>query len=255
MNICDTFQYLARQTWNGLEIGRGLRHQLLEETLTDVNLLHLKYHHPEVQTYSFTKHAEGKNGADWEWWFYDFSGRFIGLRVQAKVLDFRTRSFNQLYYHKDKSSLSQCDKLILKAKSDPLHPLLPFYILYLEDPYLPDLINHPSISDRRIFGCSVVSAYHIRNLKPIISNSLADWQSKLVPWSTLVCDSRKRGFMDTQSMLEDIQERFAFPQAASYLQSPPEYVRQLIESDGQLDNIKSLPDLAGLVTVRLTGAE
>jgi len=256
MNICDTFQNLARQTWINLEYGRNAGHQLLEETITDINLLHLKLQHPEVITVSFNKSEEGKNGADWEWWFYDFSGNWVGFRIQAKVLDFRTRGFNQLYYHKDKSSLSQCDKLIVNAKLDPKHPRLPFYVLYLEDDILPDLTVHPTVTDIRTFGCSVVSAYQIKDLKSTKTTNLSDWDAELLPWKNLVCDSRERPFMDVSTMLEVIKERFGFQDikgGTDYLQSsPPPYVLQIMNSDGNYSNLEGrVPNLAGVTIVRI----
>jgi hypothetical protein len=256
MNICETFQTLAYQTWHNLAMGRRVGHQLLEETLTDINLLHLKYHHPEILTVNFNKLEEGSNGADWEWWFYDVSGNWIGLRVQAKVLDFKKEQFKQLYYRKDGSTPAQCDLLIVNAKADPAHPCIPLYLLYLQSERYPDLADHTSVKHQAAFGCSVVSAYAIRDFKSTKSRSLKDWQTELKPWETLVCEKETRPFMNVEDMLETIKERFGVRETTKqfdYLQqSPPDYVRQLLNSEGNFANLENTPpDMAGVVIVKI----
>ncbi|AZC00460.1 hypothetical protein DKE52_008150 [Acinetobacter pittii] len=75
---------------------------MLEESITDSLMVELKLRHPyDVFTTTFTRHEEGKNGADWEWWFVDSTGRKgIGFRVQAKIINFESNSFKQLHYIK-----------------------------------------------------------------------------------------------------------------------------------------------------------
>ena len=63
-----------------------------EETITEYNLLEIVRRNPRnVYLKTFTKHAEAKNGADWEW---HIIGRKLTLkmRVQAK----RVRQDNSL---------------------------------------------------------------------------------------------------------------------------------------------------------------
>lgn len=71
-NLCNTFQQLAIDTWKLLQESRSASYQVKEETITDINMLRLKrMHSHQVRTITFTKHEEGLNGADWEWWFHN----------------------------------------------------------------------------------------------------------------------------------------------------------------------------------------
>ena len=99
MTLCKTFKRRSLSTWNLLSKGRRIGTQLLEETLTDINLLELKLSHPsEVITTTFTKPKEGTTGADWEWWFTGSSGYWLGFRVQAKIIELQSSVFEHLHY-------------------------------------------------------------------------------------------------------------------------------------------------------------
>lgn len=180
MDICQSFKALAQKTWDMLETSRSVSYPMQEETFTDLHLLHLKQHHPEVRIVKFTKPQEGVNGADWEWWLKLWDGSWVGYRIQAKVIDVRSEAFEHLYYRKDKSSVSQCDKLISAAKTDKKNPCIPLYLLYLHTPDHLATINSQ-------YGCSLVSAYKIRTAKGVKSNALADWYTDITPWHELVC--------------------------------------------------------------------
>lgn len=172
------------------------------------------------------------------------------------MLDFKKEQFKQLYYKKDTSTPAQCDLLIVNAKSDPAHPCIPMYILYLQSERYPDLADHASVKHQEAFGCSVVSAYTIGNLKSKKSKSLKDWQAELKPWDTLVCEKETRPFMNIEDMLESIKERFGVRETtkqSSYLQqSPPDYIRQIMSSEGNItDTDNTFPNLAGIVIVKI----
>ena len=90
---------------------RRAKFQLKEETLTDLNMLELKLRHSrQVRTKVITKKAEGKNGADWEWWFTS-KHKWIGIRGQAKIININTNEFLHLHYQQPTSKIFQCDKL------------------------------------------------------------------------------------------------------------------------------------------------
>ena len=66
MGLCDTFKKRSSITWNLLSKARRIESQLLEETLTDINLLEVKLKHPrEIITTAITKPKEAVTGADW----------------------------------------------------------------------------------------------------------------------------------------------------------------------------------------------
>jgi hypothetical protein len=98
MALINTFHNRATSTWLRLLTARQLGLHYGEEGLTDENLLCIrKKHSREVRTITFSKKRESHTGADWEWWFMGVSG-FIGFRVQAKVIDPKTVTYEHLHY-------------------------------------------------------------------------------------------------------------------------------------------------------------
>jgi hypothetical protein len=126
-DLCETFRLLSYETWGRLGRARRIGHQLLEETFTDLNLLELKDRHPtQVYTKVFTKPQEGLNGADWEWWLTDSKrSEWLGIRIQAKVLDLTTDSFPHLHYKSGR--IYQATKLKRDCKNLGLADLPRFF--------------------------------------------------------------------------------------------------------------------------------
>ncbi|MES2829224.1 MAG: DUF6615 family protein [Bacteroidota bacterium] len=245
MNICQTFKDLAQKTWDMLATSRAVSYPMQEETFTDLHLLHLKQHHPEVKIVNFTKPQEGVNGADWEWWFKLPDSSWIGYRVQAKVLDVRTEEFAQLYYQKDKSSVSQCDKLIAAAKADKSNPCIPLYVLYLQTD-----AHAPSVHSEH--GCSLVSAYEIRAAKGVKGKAMADWYKDIIPWHELVCPIVKDSKTWHNSIDRFLDRQSISPKKESIeqyrLEAPPGYILQGMNTELGLAIAESNPhDIAGAV--------
>jgi hypothetical protein len=72
--------------------------QINEETITNLLMLRLQeITSPHLRVKSFTKKQESRTGADWEWWL-GTPGNWVGFRLQAKVINFRSESFEHLYY-------------------------------------------------------------------------------------------------------------------------------------------------------------
>jgi len=190
--LCDTFRSRALWTWDTLARGRSVDCQIGEETLTDLNILELKIRHAsEVYSRTFSKPEEGLNGADWEWWFTGSSRKWIGFRVQAKVIDIKTNRFNHLHYKKDKHSPFQCDTLIQNALL-PRHPRIPLYCLYSNWNTLAQLpwkcATYYPVEES--YGCSILSAFAVRYLRSIKTGKAKHFQSLLEhvsPWHCLVC--------------------------------------------------------------------
>ncbi|MHC5857539.1 DUF6615 family protein [Nostoc sp.] len=166
--LCDTFRSRALWTWDMLDKGRSINCQIGEETLTDLNILELKIRHStEICSITFNKIDEGTNGADWEWWFTNSSAnKWIGFRVQAKVIDIKKQCFEHLYYKNSKNSLHQCDILINDSLAKT-HPRIPLYCLYSNwsnSTELPlEYENYYSL--REIYGCSILPALAVRYLR------------------------------------------------------------------------------------------
>jgi hypothetical protein len=193
--LCDTFRSRALWTWDTLAKGRSVDCQIGEETLTDLNILELKTRHSsEIYSRTFTKPEEGLNGADWEWWFTGSSRKWIGFRVQAKVIDIRKDTFTHLhYYKKDKDKIRhyQCDSLIKNALQEP-YPRIPLYCLYSNWVNISQLpwncaTYYPADES---YGCSILSAFTVRYLRDTHrhkSTHLKNLFGYINPWHCLVC--------------------------------------------------------------------
>lgn len=194
--LCDTFRSRALWTWDTLARGRSVDCQIGEETLTDLNILELKTRHSsEIYSRTFTKHEEGWNGADWEWWFTGSSRKWIGFRVQAKVIDIRKDTFTHLHYYKkdeDRGQHYQCDFLIENAlQKQKSFFCIPLYCLYS---------NWVGISQfswncktyypvEESYGCSILSAFIVRYLRDERRKSthFKTLLNYMNPWHCLVC--------------------------------------------------------------------
>jgi hypothetical protein len=236
--LCNTFKRLAFDTWNLIAKSRRANNQaknrtspsgfkIGEETITDINMLELILSHPnQVITTTFNKKEEGKNGADWEWWFVQ-RNRWIGFRVQAKILEINTDTFEHLHYNKaeytyiidpttnktigrkkviPEKRVFQCNKLIQDAlrtidqNGSICSPKIPIYCLYLQTDDPTRLKRKLCL--RELWGCSLLNAFQVKKIQSENINADASWQnpsedltkveSHLRPWHWLVCYSANR---------------------------------------------------------------
>ena len=196
MTLCQSFRDLSHQTWMQLAKARSVDHQMLEDSVTDMLMVDLKFRHPfNVITKTFTRSEEFINGADWEWWFVDSSGsKGIGFRVQAKIINFETNSFKQLHYRSKNSAISQTEKLIDDARNSTV-TLIPIYCLYI---HCDNLLSSFDIVDLYIrgilfnctvehLGCSILSAYKVKDLKKTKKQHIIEIFEYVKPWHSLVC--------------------------------------------------------------------
>ncbi len=251
VTLCKAFQRLAVNTWRIIELSRRVDFQLKEETFIDINMLCLKtFPGGEIKIKVFTKPEEGKHGADWEWWFKSKANRWIGFRIQSKILNIRTNKFEHLHY-KTKKGLFQSDILIQKSLRAHM-PMIPLYCLFLQEAN--------SISSQfllsYLWGCSLVSAFSICDLR-YKGNccSLSDLKNLLEPWHYLVCHAECNGGGD---MVYNIQKyvfsSFYLPPSNKrlghsidavmpenfVLESPPDYVRKIVKNSDS-DDVR-IPD-------------
>ena len=164
---------------------RSVGHQLLEETITDLNILDLKRLHPkEIYCQTFTKPQEGINGADWEWWLTDPTrSRWLGLRVQAKVLELKSDTFAHLHYRPKRGRAYQSTRLKAAAEADGL---IPMYCLYAHLPA--SATGWAKHGSSEAYGCALLQVKEVERLR-------RHWKSKdfvsvmrrVVPWSWMVC--------------------------------------------------------------------
>ena len=179
MEICETFRNTAIETWFRLSDAKDVKLSLGEETITDINLLEIaKARHPEIKIEKFNKIEEGENGADWEFWLTGKSTKWLGLRIQAKVINLKNDKYEQLHY-KTKNS-DQTEKLINSSMKNNLIPLYCLYTMCDLSRYKDKFAYKHFIDRHESFGCSIVDAFAVKKLgeKTHISHLIQD----MIPW-------------------------------------------------------------------------
>lgn len=247
MSLCETFRSLAFRTFDQMGRARRVGHQPLEETFTDTNILELKDRHPEeIYSQLFNKHEEGVNGADWQWWLTNANmTKWLGLRVQAKVLNLANHEFAHLHYKSAKSKTYQLSKLKRESAKEGLVPLYCFYVH--EEPT-------PGTAPRRCgsfahspesYGCALTSITHVESLqKQSETKDFNSVMSAAFPWHCLVCCSGyggvdlperawsllQHGFGLTPRRRSSVdKERTAADISVGLRPEPPAYVRAVVE--------------------------
>jgi len=167
-------------TWDRLRESRNLGYQIGEESMTDFLILNLKkYGAGKLLVKSFTRHAESTNGADWEWWLTGPSGAWIGMRIQAKIINLQSEKFEHLH-HKNRHG-AQVDLLLSDASR---HQLIPLYCMYCNwDPkkYKTPrkcLTYKPSV---RHYGNSILGASFVKELQKNNKKHLVSIINHLLP--------------------------------------------------------------------------
>jgi len=263
MTLCNTFKRLSFETWDTIQRGRSVNYQMKEETLTDYNMLELKLRHSsQIRTRVFTKPEEGINGADWEWWFKGNSNKWIGFRIQAKILNIQSEEFEHLHYQTRSTGVYQSDKLINNALGQ-LIPRIPLYCLFLQtdNNSLLNKWNCRTIGQiKDLYGCSLTSAFTIRNLRTTNSKHLSQLENHIEPWHCLVCCS---GFgrsdfitniesyaLNNFNLNDNNLENTGREIPESFItKNPPDYVLQLLENEKN-DNLKRPDeDLSGITII------
>lgn len=261
--LCDTFKRLALDTWDNILKSRQVNFQLKEETFIDINMLALKTRHGrQVSTKVFTKRQEGNNGADWEWWFHGLSGDWIGFRVQAKIINIHSSEFEHLHYQNKRTHIYQCDKLIQNAltRRNPKFPLYCFFIQTDNKTHLPNWScrTYPYLKD--LYGCSLTSAFSVKQLRATNSKHITNLQTDLRPWHCLVCCSgygqgdfisNIQAYAKANFKLDsDIARELEVSIPDNFLtQKPPDYVLAILKNENS-DNIKAPDeDIEGVIII------
>jgi hypothetical protein len=247
VTLCETFRRQAFWTWEALRQARRASCRIGEESLTDFNLLRIRTRHSqEVFTHTFTKPAEATTGADWEWWLTGPSRKWLGFRIQAKVIDLGTDTFKHLHYKSKTTRQFQSDVLIRNARvSQPT--MIPAYCLYIHADNWRSLMSavacryYPATA--RSLGCALVDAHDIQRLRQssATNTALAQVITSATPWHCLVCCSgyasgdlpvRARGYWKaTRAAVLAGEDNL--PELAD---APPRYVAELIEGRGLIEH-------------------
>src|SRR5262249_42946186 len=133
--LCEAFRSRSRSVWRTIKRGQSAGIPAAEETLTNLTLMELSLvRSPELLVRAFTKPRERLVGADWEMWLGSGAGVWLGLRLQAKVIDLRSAEFSHLYYRtRGRPPVFQSDVLI-RSSLGGSPPRVPLYVLYTHAP-------------------------------------------------------------------------------------------------------------------------
>lgn len=186
-SLCGDFIAKAIQTWNRIKYSELWGLGILEESITDFNLLDLQIRHPqEIVTQKFPKPREAKEGADWEWWLGS-EVFWLGLRVQAKILSPQKLRYLHLGY---KNIYGRQIELLINHSFKNQYPKIPVYVFYnywdvnrFDPPWL-----CPTYSKSvEMLGCGVSEAISVKSILDQGSDNLQDIADVMYPWSCLVC--------------------------------------------------------------------
>ncbi|MDI9312769.1 MAG: hypothetical protein QM535_21345 [Limnohabitans sp.] len=259
--ICNTFKRLSLNTWDKISQSRAVNFQLKEETFTDLNMLEIKRNHPlKVKTKVFTKHEEGINGADWEWWFRNSKSQWIGFRIQAKIINNLSYEFEHLHYQSAKTKVFQCDKLLQKSltKNAPKVPLYCFYIQSDDKKHLTKWTCGTFPATKDLWGCSLASAFSVKSLRAKASNHLTDLEPFLKPWHCLVCCTGYGGNDNIENIDNYVKENFPIDETITkeldlttpetfITEKPPQYVLSIQENEKNDNIFTEDEDLRGVI--------
>lgn len=149
-----------------------------EEMITETNLLEINRRHSphEVSLRTFSKRAEARNGADWQWHIIGKKYTFLML-IQAKRVQ---RDHKIKIHHRVKSSGNlQLDELIGSAKSNQHIPVYCFYS--------PQETRQVWRLDSQIdgafeLGCLLASAHAVKKTMP---KRISEIERQVIPWHYL----------------------------------------------------------------------
>lgn len=180
-DLCATFQECTLWTNNIIEDSLSSRLGILEETITDVNLITIARRHSEfILTKKFSRREEGsQSGADWLWCIGE-PGAWLSLLVQAKVVNPATSTCHFLNYR----SGEQCKLLLNFARR---YRLLPLYCLYsnITDGLYPPSKLLPSLSsiNSSEWACSLVIPKFVKKLAEHKHKKQMDLLKYGIPWT------------------------------------------------------------------------
>jgi hypothetical protein len=156
---------------------------VLEETITNVNLIEIELSHKDfIVTKQFTRKEEGsESGADWLW-FIGEPGCWFPLLVQAKIINPKTSMCFYLNYRRGEQR-----NLLLKFASQ--YKLFPLYCIYshISETFQPYSQLAPLLMDlnSKEWACSFVSPKQIQNLVKLKRRTQVDLLYYGIPWSFL----------------------------------------------------------------------
>ena len=218
-DLCYLFTYTACKTWWDLRDSQMLDISISEESITDMLLLEMLRRTNRIACKKFTRPAENKSGADWQWWFVSGNQGFPML-IQAKRL-YPCGRYKALNYKKG-NRYDQTNTLLRTARNDGFLPLFCFYNYWNSKTHLPN----PN------YGCALASAQfvkdHLRYIGPK-ENCIDRIKPISVPWSSLVCPIDRSGINFPDAVRRRVMQIHGIsPKSVPAVRSLPQEVRQIL---------------------------
>lgn len=260
--LCNLFMARSSETWSLLRRARLASVGLKEESITDLHLL--AFNEAGIEGFfvrAISRQEERAIGADYEWWFGDRGGRWLGIRVQAKRVDHR-EAFRALNYLPAGASIPQSRTLLETCRN---LNMLPTHCLYVySEAFLEPL-----------HGCSLLSPLIVSAFPVNSKVALEQVNRCLVPWTLLVCTERHRwqptlngrglpdivldgwanamGYGHENRPRElDANDGWQVFTRQPFTSNPPRYVRAMLETDQPLADEGEMLErnLGGVVVIR-----
>jgi hypothetical protein len=253
ISLCEEFRRRSSGTWRLLERAYRVDQKLHEETITDINLLEIGSKcGSQIITRPITKPEEGKVGGDWEWWLTGSSRKWLGLRVQAKVLNVSTETYEHIA-SAPKGNFQA--KRLIRSSLSASPKRIPIYCLYNFWPSNREATRIcRSYDSEKSFGCTLMDALGAKPKILAKKRALSEYLPPIqVPWHWLVCRTDYGGLdlperalnlwrnqmRRTQTVGAADEDRDVYEQlfSVSIVDTPPEYVSALIhESEVIVDD-------------------
>lgn len=239
MELKDIAVKTSGWTWDQLREARKLEYQIGEESLTDFLVLNFKkWGRDKISVDTFTKRKEATNGSDWEWWFTGPSGKWLGMRVQAKVINLKSEEYEHIHY-KNKYG-RQVDLLIEDAARNGMIPLYCLYTNWDTSAYTTPQRCKSHKSSVRHYGASVLNPSIVKSLSQSNGRHLSGFIEQMHPLHCIFCCNgyvdgdlphRAIGWLVGDQVLTD-EESIGVEGLFSFLRDePPTYVKILMESE------------------------
>ncbi|EMV2055921.1 TPA: hypothetical protein NJ473_004431 [Vibrio parahaemolyticus] len=260
MQIDDILIKNSGWTWNKLREARNLGFQLGEESITDFLVLNIKkFGGTKLIVESFTRHKESLNGADWEWWFTGPSGKWLGMRIQAKVLKLHTEKYEHLH-HKNKNG-QQVDLLVQDAVKGNMIPAYCMYTNWDPKKYDTPWKCRTHKTSVRHYGTALLSTKKVKAYQVNNETRLSQIINDLKPMHCIFCCSGHGGSDLPSRALSYAKSNGLLPannadgnQGEQNIElllrnEPPYYVTQMLENKLDDDFIDMHDDRLKRVTV------
>lgn len=223
--ICQISKQQSIFTWSTLLTADALGCKVGEESFTDLLVLELakKASIGNYTVKAFTKKQESLNGADWELWLTGSSGKWLGYRIQAKVIN--VAALKYLHLHPNpQGGAPQVQKLIAASN---IVGAIPIYCLYsawstnAPNPAWP-CGSYPQ--DLQLWGISAISGHDVSTTYP--QNDLASLLPYMTPFHCLVCcNGYGEGDLPTRSHAFSTNKLKA---QVELMTKPPKHVAKLL---------------------------